>query len=45
MGEGGDDAVPIALAFEPHVIAHELDACGRQLFHGKSLPLPKSEES
>jgi hypothetical protein len=25
MGEGGDDAIPIALAFEPHVIAHELD--------------------
>jgi hypothetical protein len=25
VGEGGDDAVPVALAFEPHVIALGLD--------------------
>ena len=25
VGEGGDDAVAVALAFEPYVIAHGLD--------------------
>src|SRR5258705_157934 len=26
MREGGDDAVPVALAFEPHMVAHGLAA-------------------
>src|SRR6266852_4951951 len=28
MREGGDDAIPVALAFEPHMVAHGLDARG-----------------
>jgi hypothetical protein len=26
-GEGRDDTIPVALAFEPHVVAHGLNSC------------------
>jgi hypothetical protein len=38
MVEGGDDAIPVALAFQLHVIAHGLDARGGELIHLKYPP-------
>src|SRR5204863_8378084 len=28
LREGGDDSIPVVLAFEPHMLAHRLDARG-----------------